>query len=76
MNTARTHLIAMSLSNSKQFILDKTKFGWEGQIKNLEIPSSDVYEICFDGRYDLHIIYLLMLNFNITLPVTLSIDEV
>ena len=51
MDTAQTHLVALSLLNSKKFIVDKTKFGWEGEIKNLQIPSSDVYEICFDGRY-------------------------
>ena len=53
----------MSLSNSEKTLLDKTKFGSEGEIKDLQIPSSDIYEICFDGRYDkspfIYIIYIM-----------------
>ena len=49
-NTAQTHHVSMSLSTLDNVILDKTNFGMEGQIKDVQIPSSETYEICFDGR--------------------------
>lgn len=49
-NTAQTHRVAMSLSTLDQVILDKTNFGVEGEIKDVQIPSNESYELCFDGR--------------------------
>ena len=49
-NTAQTHRVAMSLSTLEQVILDKTNFGVEGEIKDVQIPSNESYELCFDGR--------------------------
>ena len=50
LQSAKTHKVAMSLSNSDHIVLDKTKFGVEGDLKDFEIPLTDLYEICFDGR--------------------------
>ena len=49
-NTAQTHRVSMSLSTLDKVILDKTNFETEGEIKDVQIPTSEMYELCFDGR--------------------------
>ena len=49
-STAQTHKVALSLLNPDKVILDQTEYRDEGEIKDIQVPTRGLHEICFDGR--------------------------
>ena len=49
-SSAQTHKVALSLLDPSQVTLDETDFRDEGEIKEFQVPTKGLHEICFDGR--------------------------
>ena len=49
-STAQTHQVSLTLLNPDQVVLDQTEFRDEGEIKDIQVPTKGLHEICFDGR--------------------------
>ena len=49
-SSAQTHKVALSLLDTSQVTLDETDFRVEGEIKDFQVPTKGLHEICFDGR--------------------------
>ena len=49
-SSAQTHKVALSLLDPTQVTLDETEFRDEGEIKDFQVPTKGLHEICFDGR--------------------------
>ena len=51
-STAQNHQVALSLTDPDHAILDRTEFRDEGEIKDIQVPTKGLHELCFDGRQE------------------------